>query len=88
MLERCLIMDATEYENYKIETDSKIATLESDLTKAKESADAKDKEIAKLQAYIANYVSSDHPSKQSEDEIKPKSFADIYNETISEMAKK
>lgn len=81
-------MDANEFDNYRVETDAKIATLEKSLNDLQSASDEKDKEISKLQAYIATYVSSPKKNEGNGIETQPKSFNDIYNETLLEMKNK
>lgn len=76
-------MDATEWESKEIEYQAKIDTLSADLSASQQSGEEKDKEIAKLQAYIAKYVCSDKPAKAVDES--PKSFKDMYRETIQAM---
>lgn len=81
-------MEQNEFEDYKIQMDAKLADLTSKFDELTKASDEKDKEISKLQAYIANYVSS--PTKNEGNGLveTPKSFNDLYNETISELKKK
>lgn len=81
-------MDANEFEDYKIQMDAKLADITAKFDELTKASDAKDAEISKLQAYIANYVSS--PTKNEGNGLveTPKSFNDLYNETISELKKK
>lgn len=81
-------MDVNEFDNYRVETDAKIATLEKSLNDLQSASDEKDKEISKLQAYIATYVSSPKKNEGNGIETQPKSFNDIYNETLLEMKNK
>ena len=76
-------MDATEWESKEIEYKAKIDTMTADLDALKQSGDEKDKEIAKLQAYIARYVCSDKPAENVDES--PKSFKEMYRETIQAM---
>lgn len=62
-------------------------TAVADLSKANATIEDKDKEIAKLQAYIARYVSSNTSSAPSPDAPKPASFEDSYRSCIEAMAK-
>jgi len=81
-------MEPDEYENYKIQMDAKLADITAKFDELTKASDEKDKEISKLQAYIANYVSS--PTKNEGNGLveTPKTFNDLYNETISELKKK
>ena len=76
-------MDATEWESKEVEFQAKIDTMTADLDALKQSGEEKDKEIAKLQAYIARYVCSDKPAKVVDES--PKSFKEMYRETIQAM---
>ena len=81
-------MEPNDYESYKIEMDAKLADLTAKFDELTKASEEKDKEIGKLQAYIANYVSS--PTKNEGNGLveTPKTFNDLYNETISELKKK
>ena len=81
-------MEPNEYEDYKIQMDAKLADITAKYDELTKASDEKDKEISKLQAYIANYVSS--PTKNEGNGLveTPKTFNDLYNETISELKKK
>lgn len=81
-------MEQNEFEDYKIQMDAKLADLTTKFDELTKASDAKDAEISKLQAYIANYVSS--PTKNEGNGLvdNPKSFNDLYNETILEMKQK
>ena len=81
-------MEPNDYESYKIEMDAKLADLTAKFDELTKASDAKDAEISKLQAYIANYVSS--PTKNEGNGLieTPKSFDELYNETILEMKQK
>lgn len=76
-------MDATEWETKELEYQAKIDTLTADLDAMKQSGDEKDKQIGQLQAYIARYVCSDKPAKEVDES--PKSFKEMYRETIQAM---
>lgn len=81
-------MEPSEFEDYKIQMDAKLADITAKFDELTKASDEKDKEIGKLQAYIANYVSS--PTKNEGNGLveTPKTFNDLYNETISELKKK
>ena len=81
-------MEPNEFEDYKIQMDAKLADMSAKFDELTKASDEKDKEISKLQAYIANYVSS--PTKNEGNGLveTPKTFNDLYNETISELKKK
>lgn len=81
-------MEQNEFDDYKIQMDAKLADLTAKFDELTKASDEKDKEISKLQAYIANYVSS--PTKNEGNGLveTPKTFNDLYNETISELKKK
>jgi len=81
-------MEPNEFEDYKIQMDAKLADITAKFDELTKASDEKDKEIGKLQAYIANYVSS--PTKNEGNGLieTPKSFDDLYNETILEMKQK
>lgn len=76
-----------DFENYRIEMDAKIAELTKNVETMNATISDKDKKIGELQAYIANYVSSPKKSESKDSDFMPKSFDDLYKETISEMAK-
>lgn len=74
----------TEEEYIKIKAD--YDTVKSDLEKATKDIENLKAENNKLTHFIARYVSSDKPADKGD--VAPKSFNELYNETIIEMAKK
>lgn len=76
-----------DFESYKIEMDAKIAELTKNAEMMNTTISEKDKKIGELQAYIANYVSSPKKSESKDSDYIPKSFDDLYKETILEMGK-
>lgn len=81
------MLEDADFEQKELEYKAQIETLTADLDTAIKTGEAKDKEIQKLNAYIARYVCSDKPSKDGLADPTPKTFNDIYKETLSNMAK-
>lgn len=80
-------MAEEEVETDVIKLKADYETAISDNAKLKEEIESLKAEQAKLNRYIANYVSSPKPADSSKD-VDPKSFNELYNETILAMAKK
>lgn len=79
-------MDEEEMKAMITQLESENATFKADIEKLKTTVTEKDSKISELQSYICkNLTTAREPRK---DDIDVSSFADLYKETISQMAKK
>ena len=80
-------MDENEELKGKItQLESENATFKADIEKLTKSVTEKDNKISELQTYICKNLTT--PREPKKDNIDVSSFADLYKETLSQMAKK
>lgn len=79
-------MDEEEMRAMITQLESENATFKADIEKLKTTVTEKDSKISELQTYICKNLTT--PRETKKDTIDVSSFADLYKETLSQMAKK